>query len=289
MVEEIRLKWCEDLEELLQCPVCYERPVGTIYQCIRGHHICNFCRTQMDDCPLCKSSFSLTRSFLAEALSSKLDDIKLSLINPMDAINKKPTVKQFCDVATGTEPIPLDVKKPELPKAGKGIFPCRVGFCLAELPHGRMIPHVRYFHEDKLYELSSPDGETYTQDWQINYLKKSDFDIALRIKEMGLFFLNIVFDDYGDLCGCLQIVNSSSIGKQFEYKLEVEGRRRNSSFTGSVPSCRSSSKKIYDDCLHVNSTDMLRMISDDGLFSCKLSITRDCQPDAKCLYWYKST
>lgn len=39
------------------------------------------------------------------------------------------------------------------PLAPKGKFPCRIGACEHELPHGRMIPHIRYFHSNKFYEV----------------------------------------------------------------------------------------------------------------------------------------
>lgn len=40
------------------------------------------------------------------------------------------------------------------PKVGKGKYPCRIGSCTKELPHGRMIGHLRYYHKDSFYEVS---------------------------------------------------------------------------------------------------------------------------------------
>lgn len=54
----IQLQWCNDLEEILQCPVCFERPVKPIYQCNFGHHICSVCRGQITICPMCQKTYN---------------------------------------------------------------------------------------------------------------------------------------------------------------------------------------------------------------------------------------
>lgn len=73
----IQLQWCNDLEEILQCPVCFERPVKPIYQCNFGHHICSVCRGQITICPMCQKTYNGSRSYLAEDLTLKLDEIKV--------------------------------------------------------------------------------------------------------------------------------------------------------------------------------------------------------------------
>lgn len=39
------------------------------------------------------------------------------------------------------------------PRVGKGTYPCGIGTCVMELPHGRMIGHLRYHHKDVFYEV----------------------------------------------------------------------------------------------------------------------------------------
>lgn len=39
------------------------------------------------------------------------------------------------------------------PRVGKGNYPCRIGSCVMELAHGRMIGHLRYHHKDVFYEV----------------------------------------------------------------------------------------------------------------------------------------
>ncbi|XP_048506739.1 uncharacterized protein LOC105684808 isoform X4 [Athalia rosae] len=162
MVEILRDQWCIDLEDLLQCPICYERPKVPVLQCKRGHHICNVCKNQMAECPLCKSEFSTARNYLAEELSVKLDAIKVSLQYPTHNINKKrlPSVGSQTDArGSGVGSTTVDdskrAKRRPLPPAPKGKFPCRLGACDVTIPHGRMIPHIRYYHNNKFYEMNT--------------------------------------------------------------------------------------------------------------------------------------
>lgn len=46
-----------------------------------------------------------------------------------------------------------DLDSRTAPTVGKGKYPCRIGNCPEELPHGRMIPHIRYYHEADLMEV----------------------------------------------------------------------------------------------------------------------------------------
>jgi hypothetical protein len=39
------------------------------------------------------------------------------------------------------------------PKIGTGLYPCRIGSCSAELPYGRIIGHLRYYHKNMFYEV----------------------------------------------------------------------------------------------------------------------------------------
>ncbi|KMQ91655.1 e3 ubiquitin-protein ligase sinah, partial [Lasius niger] len=170
--------WCDALEELLQCPVCLDTTQGTKVQCINGHHICNPCRVQLQICPICKSSFIDTRNLAVEQLAAKLHDIKLSLLHPYHALNRRVLHNKVC-VATQTEVVSMpstssacqtelvnqaepvmrsEQQKPMLnlaPRVGKGVFPCQIGSCTVELPHGRIIGHIRYHHKDVFYEVSA--------------------------------------------------------------------------------------------------------------------------------------
>ena len=68
------------MEEILQCPVCFDPLNGPIPMCISGHHVCIKCQPQVLNCPFCKMNFNGTRNFLAETLASKFDEIKVSCL-----------------------------------------------------------------------------------------------------------------------------------------------------------------------------------------------------------------
>ncbi|OWR52558.1 Tyrosine kinase receptor Cad96Ca [Danaus plexippus plexippus] len=53
MVEkaEVKPESLLNLDDLLQCPVCYEIPSGQIFQCNEGHHVCGRCKMRLDVCP----------------------------------------------------------------------------------------------------------------------------------------------------------------------------------------------------------------------------------------------
>lgn len=67
-----------DLETVLQCPVCLEIPPNLIYLCKVGHHMCDKCKVRLTLCPTCQSPMTKSRNFLAEALISKLEVLRVS-------------------------------------------------------------------------------------------------------------------------------------------------------------------------------------------------------------------
>ncbi|XP_071638215.1 uncharacterized protein [Temnothorax longispinosus] len=293
-MEEIRVMWCDALEELLQCPVCLEATQGVKVQCVNGHHICNPCRVQLQVCPICKSSFMGTRNLAVEQISAKLQDIKLSLLNPYHALNRRTLHNKIC-VATQTEDIvmpstacqtePMTQAKPITPRneqqkfmlnlaprVGKGLYPCRIGTCVMELPHGRMIGHLRYHHKDVFYEFNAKDN-ILKKKWTLEYILNRDYDFAFHIKEMGLFFLNISINQMGDLMGFLQIVNHISVCKQFTYTFEAIGTF-NATYNGPVKSCRIPRQNCSNDCLRIRENNMRHLIDNKNCFHCNLTIKR---------------
>nr|XP_046472636.1 E3 ubiquitin-protein ligase sina-like [Neodiprion pinetum] len=255
MVEEMRAKWCEDLEELLQCPVCFERPESPVKQCERGHHICNVCKDLITECPLCKSRFSNARSYLAEELSIKLDDIKLSLLHPMHSLNNRgrnsvgsQTETNVVIAKNGSK-----ITKRAPPEAPKGKFPCRIGTC-----------------------SNCTSDNMYQQVWEMEYYKNVKYDLAIRVAEMGLFFMHIKIDDNGDLFGVVQIVGTNYIGKEFNYELKIMSSQRISIFKDKVCSCVTSPMSLFEniDCLSINHKDMTRMIAGSDTFTCIMILTR---------------
>lgn len=47
----------------MECPVCFNRFVGPIYQCVNGHSVCFQCQPKLDKCPSCFGRYIGTRNF----------------------------------------------------------------------------------------------------------------------------------------------------------------------------------------------------------------------------------
>ncbi|XP_011139628.1 putative E3 ubiquitin-protein ligase SINAT1 isoform X2 [Harpegnathos saltator] len=299
-MEEIRFMWCDTLEELLQCPVCLETTPNTKNQCVNGHHICTTCKTQVSSCPLCKSQFINTRNLAVEHISAKLEEIKLSLLHPYHALNRRILKGKVC-VATQTEntcrpsiihasiacqtETSFKEKLPQhelqhdqrqklnilSPKVGKGQYPCRIGTCIVELPHGRMISHLRYYHKDSFHEFSNRCN-IFNKTWNLEYMSQ-DLDFAFFIRGMGLFFLYLSINHKGGLIGAVQIVNCNEAAKQFIYTLKVGSGPQGVRYSTVVKSCRVRKEVLLEDCLHVHDGNM-RRITCNHSFRCELTINR---------------
>lgn len=71
-----------DLDDLLQCPVCYEIPTGQIFQCNEGHHVCGRCKMRLDVCPVCRALFFGTRNYAMEELIANVTKLRAFVSNP---------------------------------------------------------------------------------------------------------------------------------------------------------------------------------------------------------------
>ena len=64
----------KSVEESLECPVCRDRVGREVYQCHRGHIMCQGCRARLLTCPVCRSLLTLPaiRNRAMERLASIL-------------------------------------------------------------------------------------------------------------------------------------------------------------------------------------------------------------------------
>ncbi|CAH0549431.1 unnamed protein product [Brassicogethes aeneus] len=62
----------ENMLKLLECPICMSVMRPPIYQCNRGHSICNKCRENVKACPTCREALSNVRNYGLETFTSKL-------------------------------------------------------------------------------------------------------------------------------------------------------------------------------------------------------------------------
>ena len=62
----------EDLKDVLECPVCLKVPrCAPIFQCERGHVVCNECHPKLVTCPVCRLPLGNTRSLISEKVLAR--------------------------------------------------------------------------------------------------------------------------------------------------------------------------------------------------------------------------
>ncbi|CAH0722535.1 unnamed protein product, partial [Brenthis ino] len=290
MVEkgEIKPETLLNLDDLLQCPVCYEIPSGQIFQCNEGHHVCGRCKMRLDVCPVCRALFFGTRNYAMEELIAnfrKLRAFKLGTKSQTGSGSSESTTPAR-EIASGEcendnneddeENNPNIVNQPTQgpPQACKGLFRC---LCCKNgngerLPAARLLNHLRYFHAPDLLEGRSENGE-YLQAWQFS-TTPGKIVTAVRIADMGIFFLTIELNNDA-VCAWLTMAASPWVAHAFHYTVTICGNDREAIFSDcvwSVRSCEGSLKK-RGHCLVVKEMDA-RALMAPAIISGKLSVRR---------------
>ncbi|XP_050360027.1 uncharacterized protein LOC126779897 [Nymphalis io] len=289
MVEkaEIKAESLLNLDDLLQCPVCYEIPSGQIFQCNEGHHVCGRCKMRLDVCPVCRALFFGTRNYAMEELIAnfrKLRAFKLGSHatagtgSSESSTPAKETTTGECenDANDEEENNPTVTNEPAQrpPQACKGLFRC---LCCKNgngerLPSARLLNHLRYFHAPDLLEGRSENGE-YLQAWQFSTVP-GKLVTAVRVSDMGIFFLTIEINS-NSVYAWLTMAAAPWVAHAFNYTVTICGNDREAIFSDcvwSVRSCEGSLKK-RGNCLVVREMDA-RALTAPAMISGKLSVRR---------------
>uniref|UniRef100_A0A2A4JRU3 RING-type domain-containing protein n=1 Tax=Heliothis virescens TaxID=7102 RepID=A0A2A4JRU3_HELVI len=286
MSEQVEVKpdALPDLDDLLQCPVCYEIPSGQIFQCNEGHHVCGRCKMRLDVCPVCRALFFGTRNYAMEELIAnvkKLRAFKLGGKVTTDTCSENNTPpKEDTTEVPENESVGDDVSEQSSqttqrpPQACKGLFrclSCKNGNGV-RLPAARLLNHLRYFHSPELIEGRSENGE-YVQAWQFSTVP-GRIVTAVRVADMGIFFLIIEISN-DNVCAWLSMAASPWVAHEFSYTVTISGNDREAIFSDcvwSVRSCEGSLKK-RGHCLVVSGLDARALIAPASI-SGKLSVRR---------------
>ncbi|XP_014231462.1 uncharacterized protein LOC106655547 [Trichogramma pretiosum] len=297
-INELRHKFAEDLEDILQCPICYDWLTETVPMCAQGHHVCVKCLGHLRRCPLCQGDFNGSRSYLAESLVQKFNDLKLALVN-YDEMSSSCNDVDGQDSSTATdqdhdgqqldrsasqetqtdesfsssdeslnEPLRL------APSVGTGKYPCRIGDCRQELAHGRMIPHIKYYHPEALIMDKTNRDCGYEFQWTLLYDPSTTYSQALALTKMGLFFFRLAIGQEGEVRGHLRVVNTRLRAAEFRYTLEITNGRDASSYTGPVLGCRGTRIMKNTPGLFVNHSTMTYIRNGRNKFFCNLKLKR---------------
>ncbi|VVD01425.1 unnamed protein product [Leptidea sinapis] len=281
---EVKPETLLNLDDLLQCPVCYEIPTGQIFQCNEGHHVCGRCKMRLDVCPVCRAFFFGTRNYAMEELIANFKKLRTHVRgknSTMDSVSSDSSSQAKETTSTEAEEEQVtegsssnnDSWRSSPPLPPKGMFRCLC--CLGKtvrLPSGRLLNHLRYFHAPDLIESRSDNGE-YTQVWQISTVP-GRIVTAIRVADMGVFFL-IIEMEYDSFHGWLTMASDSWITHTFSYTLTITGNDREAIFTDSVlPSklCEGTLKK-RGHTLTITGNDALALVNTAAVNG-KLSVRR---------------
>ncbi|KAF7993599.1 hypothetical protein HCN44_010194 [Aphidius gifuensis] len=281
-MEETRMKWCDDLEKLLECPVCFERLAGTIYMCTTGHNICKLCFEQMRECGTCKKPFSSARNYLAEDLSMSLDMMKISMMDPNDMINKVWNFKKnsigtqtdFDPLFSNIYPSTLDIKSVLPYDIPWGDYPCLLNNgCRFKESFVNMIGHFKAEHLND-YEEFSNDRMPFSKTWEFPYDLKMNYNKAFLISKHALFLLHIGIDRNGNLRSYITSYASGREARRFAYTIQIESGTKETYFFGKANSCRLVTASIEREGYFIKSNEA---IFDEFVATKKLKISIDIE------------
>ncbi|XP_045489433.1 E3 ubiquitin-protein ligase siah-1 [Pieris rapae] len=277
-----------NLEDLLQCPVCYEIPSGQIFQCNEGHHVCGRCKMRLDVCPVCRAFFFGTRNYAMEELIANFKRVKklksstktsessqssspAAIIETSDAevVIQTPALEEQESSDTSV----LTRLAPPLSCRGRYRCLCCKQGSVQRLPLARLLNHLRYFHRSDLIEGRSENAE-YMQAWQFP-TTPGRIVTAVRVVEMGIFFLVIEIVEGQVFHAWMTMAASAWVAHGFNYSLTISGNDREAIFTDyvwSVKSCEGTLKK-QKHTLTITGANATAMLS-SGTMSGKLSLRR---------------
>ena len=89
----------EDLKDVLECPVCLKVPrAAPVFQCERGHVVCNECHPKLVTCPVCRLPLGNTRSLISEKVLARY--VKISY--PYHSMLSERTLDKVQNTFNGT-------------------------------------------------------------------------------------------------------------------------------------------------------------------------------------------
>ncbi|KAJ0181164.1 hypothetical protein K1T71_003249 [Dendrolimus kikuchii] len=284
---EVKADALPDLDDLLQCPVCYEIPSGQIFQCNEGHHVCGRCKMRLDVCPVCRALFFGTRNYAMEELIANVRRLRAFKLGgkittgsgssenstpARDTVSEEPENEAVQEEESNLQNSDQSLVRP--PQACKGLFRC---LCCKNgngerLPSARLLNHLRYFHSPELIEGQSENGE-YVQAWQFSTVP-GRIVTAVRVSDMGIFFLIIEISN-DSVRAWLSMAASPWVAHEFCYTVTVSGNDREAIFSDcvwSVRSCEGSLKK-RGHCLSVTGLNAHALVAPASING-KLSVRR---------------
>ncbi|XP_078044940.1 uncharacterized protein LOC144474180 isoform X2 [Augochlora pura] len=227
-------KWYEILTRLLECPLCLMIPASSVLMCSTGHSLCDLCRRQLTNCPLCKSDFleDTTRNFVAQDLISNLEQLKLCIEegNQKESVNIKSqddkSVQAVCTVSSVyTQTDIKKEKKCKLPSHVIKSYPyCMIGLCKYNDTYENLGEHLRHHHKQQLLEATQ-----FSKVFPIKFLVHNKElpifkDFGFLINDMVIIFFKFIIRKGYFKCCAVFISNGTSLpplGYEVQIKSET--------------------------------------------------------------------
>lgn len=198
-----------DLQQDLECPVCFEQfEAERIVMCIKGHSLCDGCVKNLPRgrCPFCDEGFKGARNYALDGVIRKINTIQQPPLRPTKDEVKK--INHSASVA---------------PK--EDVFKCRITGCTTRLPIKSLIKHLHDRHAGYLEEF-----KVYRRPWMIKeriVFRPSGNQCMYTLGDGGeLFALRFQphrqFEDGKRPMYCwVQAVCSNRSAKDFSYRLRL--------------------------------------------------------------------
>uniref|UniRef100_A0A1B6LI10 RING-type E3 ubiquitin transferase n=1 Tax=Graphocephala atropunctata TaxID=36148 RepID=A0A1B6LI10_9HEMI len=195
----------QTLVSLLECPVCLDHATPPIYQCCKGHILCQNCHPRLTTCPICRSHLPGDRNSAMEKVAEKL-------MYPC-----KNTVTG-CSMM-----LKLDDKQEHEEGCGFRHYACIVSTCHWKGYKPELVVHLQSNHSDRLISGSSKEVQ-----------------VPLTVQVGGAMFIshhwiqsahnevfNVIFhvDLYKKIMkGCVIYIGSPDKAEKFRYQFELKQR-----------------------------------------------------------------
>ena len=202
-------KSVEDIQSILECPVCYQTPRNPekIHICSNHHIVCDNCKSKIDKCPVCRSqNFSGKNPLLQKILS---------------ALPKScPFVDEGCEF---NKPISGAELNKHLKICQYRLIDCVYNLCNSKIPFLTLSKHIEDNHDptfidNKDYHSILVEPDRFTE--QDEYDCFSWFPSVIKFDEK-LFYVQTVIDDNQMSTQCL-FYGTETESKKYFFEIFVE-------------------------------------------------------------------
>uniref|UniRef100_A0A2P2K2Z3 RING-type E3 ubiquitin transferase n=2 Tax=Rhizophora mucronata TaxID=61149 RepID=A0A2P2K2Z3_RHIMU len=215
-----------NVQELLECPVCWNLMFPPIYQCANGHTLCSSCKARISNsCPTCRGELGNIRCLALEKVAESLE---VPCKYHMDGSSVKLEQEKICKC-----------RPYNCPYAG---VECSI---TGDIPS--LVIHLKTDHKvdvhngctfNHRYVKSNPRAiENAT--WMLTIFNCFDQQFCLHFEafHLGMAPFYMAF---------LRFMGADDKARQFRYSLEVGGNGRKLTWQGVPRSIRDSHKKVRD-------------------------------------------